>query len=589
MGVRSFAALVAFAGAVSVASAQTVCPPTPEFSPCDLIFDIPSAPTSKPLDLQAEFRSPRASTFLARAFWDGGTKWVIRYVPAEAGTHKFRLTGTAAGFSGKQGEITVTPGPESHPGWLREANLHHFAWVDGITYTPYLYMGAVVPGFAAMDLARWKALVDERAAEHFNHLAVTLVDATASADFRKPEFFRAAEEKLTYANQHGIMIDLAFFGPELLTRLLPEASERRDWFTYALSRMAAFDVVWQGIEAWENYPDGRALLEEIAEYLKALDPYKHLSTTRTLNTSAPLLDDNWMHLRAYQTSDDAIGSVEQQVYQYPAINNFSAGATVAGDSAKADVFRHRLWNATMNGQYPAAFIPDEASAAAMKAWYEFMQSTRHWELEPFFDVDGGRGLQLEGIEYVIYVENPGPVTLTVEKHGYDAEWIDPATGARTKIKDPCKGETCTATPPSPGHDWILHISREGTKAGMLKSVKFVSRDEELKLQDIEVDPEKVPFDITGPEADSLSLSKPASFGVKMKRQSKALQHMTWLWTGEVTASGHGYRIIATGASGTFRIPANIAEDYPAGLHVRLYAMNGLGKVYSLDRNYTLTK
>jgi hypothetical protein len=190
---------------------------------------------------------------------------------------------------------------------------------------------------------------------------------------------------------------------------------------------------------------------------------------------------------------------------------------------------------------------------------------------------------------VIYVEHAGPVTVTVEKHGYDAEWIDPATGAHTKIKDPCKGETCTATTPSTAHDWVLHISREGTKAGMLKSFKFASRDEELKLQEIEVDPAKVPFDITAPDADKLSLSKPTQFSVKLKRQSKALGHMSWLWTGEVTAAGHGYRVIATGADGTFHIPANIAADYPAALHVRLYGMNGLGKVYTLDRNYTLTK
>jgi hypothetical protein len=177
----------------------------------------------------------------------------------------------------------------------------------------------------------------------------------------------------------------------------------------------------------------------------------------------------------------------------------------------------------------------------------------------------------------------------VEKHGYDAEWIDPATGVHTKIKDPCKGETCRATPPSSAHDWLLHISREGTKAGMLKSVKFVSRDEELKLQDIELDPEKVPFEITAPDGDTLSLAKPAEFSVKLTRQSKALQHMSWLWIGEVITSGRGYRVIATGNTGTFQIPANLAEDYPAGFHIRLYAMNGLGKVYSLGRNYTLKK
>ena len=575
--------VVGFAFVCALASAQTVCPLTPEFSTCDLVFDIPSAPTSKPLDLQADFRSPKASTFRARAFWDGGTRWVIRYVPAEPGKHVFRLLGSVPGISGTQGEMTATPGPVNRPGWLRTANLHHLASVDGIVYTPYLYMGATVPGFDQMDIARWKALVDERAAQHFNHLAVTLVDSSAAATFRTPEFFRAAEEKITYANRHGIMIDLAFFGPELLTKLLPAAADRRTWFTYALSLLAAFDVVWNGVEAWENYEDGRALLNEIAGYLKDLDPYKHLATTRTLATGAPLMDDGWMDVRSYQTADDSIGGVEQQVYGDPAINNFSA------NDSSADAFRHHLWNATMDGQYPVGVITDEASGTAMKAWYEFMASTRHWELEPFFDVDNGRGLQLEGVEYVIYVEHSGPVTVTVEKHGYDAEWIDPAPGAHTKIKDPCRGETCTATPPGTAHDWVLHISRESTKAAMLKNFKFASRDAELKLQDIEVDPAKVPFDIAGPAADQLSLSKPAQFSVKLKRQSKALGHMNWLWTGEVTVAGHGYRVIATGADGTFHIPANIAAQYPAALHVRLYGMNGLGKVYTLDRNYALTK
>jgi hypothetical protein len=579
MNVRLFAAL---AVACAAASAQTVCPPTQEFSPCDLVFDLPGTPTDQPLDLQAEFRSPEANTVLARAFWDGGTRWVIRYTPAEAGKHVYRLTGSIAEFSGKHGEITAIDNP-AHPGWLRPANLHHFALVDGINYTPYLYMGAVVPGFAAMDAARWNALVDQRAAQHFNHLAVTLVDSSAAASFRTPEFFQAAEEKIAYANRHGIMIDLAFFGPGLMTKLLP-SSDRREWFTYALSRLSAFDVVWDGIEAWENEPDGPALLMEIAGYLKAMDPYRHLATTRTLVTSAALPDRSWMQIRSYQTSDDAISGIEQQLYQYPAINNFSAG------DSTADAFRHHLWNSTMDGQYPAAVVPDEASATAMKAWYELLSSTRHWELEPFFDVENGRGLQLEGVEYLIYVEHPGPVTLTVEKHRYDAEWIDPATGERTKIKkNPCKDETCTASPPDTGHDWILHVSREGTKEDMLKSFRFASREQDLQLQVVETNPDKVPIEVTGPTSRTVTLSSPLEFSVKLTRQSKALEHMTWLWRAEVGASGRGYRVIGTTAGGSFRIPSDISDEYPAGLHIRIFAMNGLGKVYSIDRNYILNQ
>ena len=124
---------------------------------------------------------------------------------------------------------------------------------------------------------------------------------------------------------------------------------------------------------------------------------------------------------------------------------------------------------------------------------------------------------------------------------------------------------------------------------MLKSYKFDSREEGIKLQEIEGNPDKVPFDVIEPSGDSISLGKPAAFSVKLKRETKALQHMTYEWTGEVTVDNRSYRVIGTGASGTFQIPANIAREYPAALHIKLTGMNGLGKVYVLDRNYTLTK
>jgi hypothetical protein len=136
---------------------------------------------------------------------------------------------------------------------------------------------------------------------------------------------------------------------------------------------------------------------------------------------------------------------------------------------------------------------------------------------------------------------------------------------------------------------VLQISREGHKASMLKSYKFISREQEIALQDVEGNPDKVPFDVVEPSGDTISLSKPAKYSIKMNRETKALRHMMYEWTGEVTADNRSYRIIGTGASGTLRIPANIARDYPAALHLKVTAMNGLGKVYTLDRNYTLTR
>jgi hypothetical protein len=575
-----FAALFIFGVA---GLAQTVCPATPRYSACDIVFDIATAHGDRALDLHAEFRSPTANTALVNAFWDGGTKWVIRFTPTEAGDYTYRLASEIESLNGKVGQFTATPNDKK--GWLRAANIHHFALVEGNQLTPYLWMGALVPAFASIDLARWKSLVDTRAQQHFNHLGVTLIDEANAVQFRAPETFRTAEEKIRYANERGIIVDVAFFGPNgLMNRLLPSHEERQKWFVYALSRLGAYDVTWQGLEGWESYPNGRELLKEIAEFESSLDPYKHTRSSRANVTSGPLADDGWLRYRSYRTGDDQIGAIEQQVFQYPAVNDFGANAK------DADTFRRRLWNATADGQYPATVIPNEQAANEMKVWYDFMSSTRHWELEPFFDVDNGRGLALEGVEYIIYVEKPaGPVTVNVEPHGYDVEWINPADSERIKPKDKNKGATYTFTPPDTSHDWVLHISREGEKASRLKSYKFDSRDPPLELQEVEGNPDKIPFDIVDPSAESLSLGQPVHFSVKLKRKSKILDKMMYEWTGEVTVSERSYRVLGTGPEGTFRIPADIAADYPASLHLKVLGMNGLGKVYVLDRNFILNK
>jgi hypothetical protein len=186
------------------------------------------------------------------------------------------------------------------------------------------------------------------------------------------------------------------------------------------------------------------------------------------------------------------------------------------------------------------------------------------------------------------MEKPGTVTVNLEKQTYDVEWINPATGEHIRVKEKAK-EVYNGSTPDNAHDWVLHISREGHKAGMLKSIKFDSRDEPLKLQDIEGNPAKVPFEITSPAGDTISLSRPAEYGVKLMRQSKALERMMYEWTAEVTVSGKSWRLAGTGPSGTLRIPPDIADNFPAALHIRLFGMNAYGKVYVADRNYTLTK
>jgi hypothetical protein len=133
---------------------------------------------------------------------------------------------------------------------------------------------------------------------------------------------------------------------------------------------------------------------------------------------------------------------------------------------------------------------------------------------------------------------------------------------------------------------VLHISREGRKEGMLKSYKFESR--RILMQELEVSPRKVPFEVAQPAGDTISLGASAPYAVKLTRETRATRAMMYLWTGDVAIDSQSFRIIGTGEKGTLQIPRNIAKRFPAVLHVGVFGMNANGKLYSVDRIYQLS-
>jgi hypothetical protein len=564
--------------------AQSPCANTPAYSSCDIAFDLPAgqADPYKTVELKAEFRSPRHRTFAMPAFWDGRNRMIIRFTPTEAGDWDYRVTSNVKEFDGKLGNFTAAASQSQ--GFIRAANVHHWAYTEkdarGLDQA-HLWMGATEMNFAAEDEAQFRAVADARAAQKFNHLRGMLDASMFSApDVPNLAYFQKLDERIRYLNSKGIMADLILATDgAALSKLTGAWDQRRRLVRYLAARYAPFHVTWQGVEHFEDTLDTRALLKEIGAMLKELDPYQHPRTTGARVTSAPLLDDGWMNYAAYATNDSNVNAIEHQLYTVPFVN-LDFGAETADTAA----FRRRLWNVTMDGQAPtysasAGVRPDSAGAKQMSVWYDFFADTRYWELEPYYDVDGGRALALEDIEYVVYIEKPGPLELTVEKHGYDVYWVDPATGEVTKGKK-FSGNHFTGQPPDGSHDWVLHVVREGRLESMNKSYKFESR--EIVLQEIEANSPKVPFTIEQPSTD-LSLKVSAPYAAKLTKETRATRTMMYLWTGDVSAGGQGYRVIGTGASGTLRPLNGIAREFPAIMHLRVYGMNANGKVYALDR------
>lgn len=565
--------------------AHAQCPPTPTFTYCDVVFELDAAEAAThpnpyvSVQIQAELRSPRHRTFLIPGFWDGGKRFIVRLTPIEAGEWVYRVTSNIARFQGKEEKLQAIE--SDSPGFIRPANVHHWAFTE--SNKPHLWMGDTVGDFGTMDRAMFQTLVEARAKQKFNHMrGLVLTSAAFSApDTPNPEYFRTLDERVQLLNKKGIIADLVIgYDPKLLSTW----QQRERWIRFVAGHFAPMNVTWLIADEFEQYTNGRPIMKEMGLLLKRFDGYQHPRSTGTNGTSAALASDGWMTYVVQHSPDANLGAVEHQFYPYPFVNTGFGFEETAADAG----FTKRLWNATMNGQYPTfgnKGVAESPGTKAMSAWYEFFDNTRHWELEPFFDVDGARALALEGVEYVVYVEKPaGPIEVLVEKHNYNVAWVNPANGERTVMKK-FNAEKFVGEPPSRDHDWVLHLEREGRKAGMLNSYKFESRP--IEMQEIEQDPAKVPFMVGEPAVDTISLSKPLKFSIKVKRETRATRSMMYLWTGEVVPDGQGYRVVGTGSTGTLNIPAAIALRFPAVLNIRVSAINANGKAYTVDKVYRL--
>lgn len=581
----------------AIAQTSTACNNTPAYTTCELVFDLSAqAAAANPdpyrtVELRAELRSPRHRTIEIPGFWDGGGRMVVRFAPTEGGQWDYHLISNLPELNDKTG--TVSAADSESYGFIEARNVHHWAYTEhphSQIAKGHLWMGASAPQLATMDDASFRSLANARAAQKFNHITFPVLTAAAGAqaftapDAPKPDYFHRLDDRVRYLNQKGIIADLILAAGEgAWTKLFPQTADRRRFVRMVVARYASMNVTWLVTDAWEDYPDARALMKELGSALKEFDGYHHPRSTGSRVTSSPLLDDGWMNYVSYGKTDDDMGAIEHQLYGSPFVN-----AAINGSDAAS--LRHSLWNAFMDGESPSLAGNAPEDVKAMTVWFDLIASTRYWELEPYFDVDGGRAVALPAFggsedddsipatEYLVYLEKPGPLELRVEKHSYEALWINPADG--TVIKKKFSGDHFTAAPPDSAHDWVLHLVREGALERMNRSYKFESRD--ILMQEIEANPEKTPYDVDRP-AGALTIEKPSPYSVKLKRESLATRSMRYLWTGEVTADHQGFRVLGTGATGTMTPPKRLATNYPALLLMKIYGMNANGKVYLVTK------
>jgi hypothetical protein len=585
IGVRATCLL--FFVVTAQAAAPTSCSQgARQYYPCELSFDMQPGEMKSPQAafeddlLRVEFRSPSHTTYVMRSFWVGGPTVRVRFTPIETGEWTYKITSGSKRYDSQEANFAVAETSEA--GMVNVANLRHWRSTNK---KPHLWLGADVP-WLDLDQATLEAWLEARRKNGFTHVRGLVLATRGSV---KPlgadglpnlAYFDALDAKILAAENLGFTADLILADESFVQSGLLDAREKLEpLIRYLVARYGGLNVTWQGIEHFEDLDGARGLLRDIGLFLKKYDGFRHPRSTDARVTSSPLLADGWMNFIVESSPHPELAAVEHQFTEQPSIHVISA--------AEPDAFRRELWNATANGQYPDApfeALRNEANVKAVETWFRLVSETRHWEFEPFFDIDGARAAGLEEVEYLTYAEKPGIIEITLPKHKYNPVWVNPASGEEIPLKD-YRGEVFSRETPDRSHDWVLQVPRDGRKESMARSYYFESQDP--PVQEVESDAAKTPFEIVDPPGDQISVRAPAPFKIKITRANRATRYVQYVWWGEVVAGGEGARVMAFGPSGSFTLPKTLAQP-GAILNLRLAAINANGKAYELDRVYTLT-
>lgn len=579
-------ALLSFLGSSNVgwATALPACTEAARaFYPCEFSFDFDGSDAAYRQELlTVEFRSPSAKTYRLRAYWAAKNALKVRFSPTETGTWTYRVSSSLPQFDNK--ESTFSAAEANSPGFIGVANLRHWRSTNK---QPHLWLAAELPFLApsTTDVESW---LDTRKKDGFTHVRGSLLLGNGqSQPFREKgqpnlSYFDALDSTVLVAAQQGFVLDFILADTAAVKAgLLDSPQDRELIIRYLVARYGALNATWQGIERFEDRVGSRELLKDLGRLLAKYDSYGHPRSSDAGVSSSPLVSDGWMNYLIEASPHPELGAVEHQFTTMPEVHVVT--------STQPDEFRHELWNCTTNGEYPSisyAALRNEANLKVIRIWAHILADTRHWELEPYFDISGARSVGLDEVEYLAYTPVGGIVEITLPKHKYNPLWINPITGEELPLKD-YKGETFSRQTPDNAHDWILQVPRDGHKESMLKSYRFESV--EPPVQEIETDPAKIPFQLVDPAGDDISATAPPISKVKLTKNNRSTRFMQYIWWGEVVAGGEGMRLIGVGSSGTLQIPKELGLRPDAPFNLRLQAINANGKAFEITKVFRVVR
>ncbi len=213
----------------------------------------------RPPLVEVVFNGPDGKSFRSTAFTDDGTHFIFRAVFPEYGKWKWQTVSSDKKLNARQGSLDVTryvgDNPLYHHGDLRVSeDKRYLVHEDG---SPFLWIGDT--GWNAIynsTMEEWETYVDTRASQRFTVIQVNprgvgnrnTASARPNVSFKPdgrndPEFWKALEDKIHYANEKGILVMLTGLGTAWRDTMAANPVNQQ-FETYVAGRLASLLVVF---------------------------------------------------------------------------------------------------------------------------------------------------------------------------------------------------------------------------------------------------------------------------------------------------------------------------------------------------------
>lgn len=361
-------------------------------------------------------------------FHDGGTDYVLRFMPDTAGEWQFVTTSNRAELDGQSGQLTALPPRAGVHGPVRVADRFHFAHADG---TPYLPFGTTCYAWTHQPLAMQAETLATLSTAGFNKIRmgvfpkdypfnqndplhdIFLRDADGKLDFNRPNptAFRHFESCIARLAEMGIEADVIMFHPyDRWGYATMTPAQNFAYTRYLAARLSAYRNVWWALaNEYDFLLDTIPLTDwdHIFHLLEQHDPVGHLRSIH--NGDQRMNYDHrkpWVTHVCIQHWDVKRTPEWRETYGKPVVNDepeYEGNIIPAWGNITAEELVHRFWTTVLRGGYAGHgecyADPDDLIWWAKGGKLHGQAWQRIKFLRELLEASGTRGLEPMGLHY----------------------------------------------------------------------------------------------------------------------------------------------------------------------------------------------